>query len=139
MDDLTKKVKGRVQDPSVRVKNFDEVELGFNDEEALKEANRCLHCPKPRCMEGCPVSIAIPEFIQCIKDGNLEEAYKIISQSSSLPAVCGRVCPHEKQCQGHCVLGKKGTPIQIGKLEQFIADFDTKMQLRREKLPQKTR
>ena len=97
MDDL-KKVKGRVQDPSVRVNNFEEVELGYTDEQALAEANRCLHCMNPRCVQGCPVSIAIPEFIKCIKEGNIEEAYKIISKSSSLPAVCGRVCPQEKQC-----------------------------------------
>ena len=87
MEDL-KKVHGKVQAPQERVKNFKEVELGYTDEEALAEANRCLHCANPRCMQGCPVSIAIPEFIQCIKDGNLEEAYKVISKSSSLPAVC---------------------------------------------------
>ena len=122
MDDLTKKVKGRVQDPSERVKNFNEVELGFNDEEALGEASRCLHCMNPRCVQGCPVSIAIPDFIQCIKDGNLEEAYKIISKSSSLPAVCGRVCPQEKQCESMCIRGIKGEAISIGSLERYVAD-----------------
>ena len=93
-----KKVKGRVQEPSVRVTNFNEVELGFNDEEAHLEASRCLTCPKPRCMEGCPVKIQIPKFIKAIKDNDLKLAYEIITESSSLPAVCGRVCPQEKQC-----------------------------------------
>ena len=116
------KVRGRVQDPSVRVTNFDEVELGFNDEEALKEANRCLQCPNPRCMKGCPVNIAIPEFIKEIKDGNLEKAYEVISKSSSLPAVCGRVCPQEKQCEKMCVKGFKGDAISIGSLERYVAD-----------------
>ncbi len=121
MDGMNK-VHGSVQAPQERVKNFKEVELGFNDEQALEEANRCLHCPKPRCMEGCPVSIAIPEFIQCIKDGNIEEAYKIISKSSSLPAVCGRVCPQEKQCESMCVRGLKGEAVSIGSLERYVAD-----------------
>ena len=121
MDGMNK-VHGSVQAPQERVKNFKEVELGYNDEQALEEANRCLHCPKPRCMEGCPVSIAIPEFIQCIKDGNLEEAYKIISKSSSLPAVCGRVCPQEKQCESMCVRGLKGEAVSIGSLERYVAD-----------------
>ena len=116
------KVRGRVQDPSVRVTNFEEVELGFNDEEALKEANRCLQCPNPRCMKGCPVNIAIPEFIKEIKEGNLEKAYEVISKSSSLPAVCGRVCPQEKQCEKMCVNGFKGDAISIGSLERYVAD-----------------
>ena len=121
MDGMNK-VHGSVQAPQERVRNFKEVELGYSDEEALAEANRCLHCPKPRCMEGCPVSIAIPEFIQCIKDGNIEEAYKIISKSSSLPAVCGRVCPQEKQCESMCVRGLKGEAVSIGSLERYVAD-----------------
>ena len=121
MEDL-KKVHGKVQAPQERVKNFKEVELGYTDEEALAEANRCLHCANPRCMQGCPVSIAIPEFIQCIKDGNLEEAYKVISKSSSLPAVCGRVCPQEKQCESMCIRGFKGEAISIGSLERYVAD-----------------
>ena len=121
MEDL-KKVRGKVQAPQERVKNFKEVELGYTDAEALEEANRCLHCPNPRCMQGCPVSIAIPEFIQCIKEGNLEEAYKVISKSSSLPAVCGRVCPQEKQCESMCIRGFKGEAISIGSLERYVAD-----------------
>ena len=121
MDGMNK-VHGAVQEPQERVKNFKEVELGYTDEQALAEANRCLHCANPRCMQGCPVSIAIPDFIQCIKDGNLEEAYKIISKSSSLPAVCGRVCPQEKQCESLCVRGLKGEAISIGSLERYVAD-----------------
>ena len=116
------KVKGRLQEASERVHNFNEVEFGFNDEEALQEANRCLHCPKPRCMEGCPVSIQIPEFIQAIKDQDLKKAYEIISMSSSLPAVCGRVCPQEKQCESMCIKGLKGDAISIGSLERYVAD-----------------
>ncbi len=116
------KVRGRVQDPSVRVTNFEEVELGFNDEEALKEASRCLQCPNPRCVKGCPVNIAIPEFIKEIKEGHLDKAYEVISKSSSLPAVCGRVCPQEKQCEKMCVKGFKGDAISIGSLERYVAD-----------------
>ena len=121
-----KKVIGRVQAPEERVKNFNEVELGFNDEEALQEASRCLSCPKPRCVEGCPVNIAIPNFIKAIKEGNLEKAYEIISESSSLPAVCGRVCPQEKQCESKCVKGLKGDAISIGSLERYVADVAIK-------------
>ncbi len=121
MDGMNK-VHGSVQAPQERVKNFKEVELGYTKEQALEEASRCLHCPKPRCMEGCPVNIAIPDFIACIKEGNIEEAYKIISKSSSLPAVCGRVCPQEKQCESMCVRGVKGDAISIGSLERYVAD-----------------
>lgn len=121
-----KKVKGRVQAPEERVKNFSEVELGYNDEEALEEASRCLNCPKPRCMEGCPVKIQIPKFIKAIKDGDLKLAYEIITESSSLPAVCGRVCPQEKQCEKMCVKGLKGDAISIGSLERYVADVAMK-------------
>jgi glutamate synthase (NADPH/NADH) small chain len=117
------KVKGKIQDAKTRVKNFDEVELGYTKEEALKEANRCLHCLKPRCVEGCPVGIMIPEFIKCIKEDNIEGAYEVISQSSSLPAICGRVCPQEKQCEAMCIKGIKGDAISIGTLERFVADY----------------
>ena len=116
------KVKGRLQEASERVKNFEEVEFGYNDEEALQEASRCLQCKNPRCMTGCPVSIEIPNFIHAIKEGNLKEAYEIISRSSSLPAVCGRVCPQEKQCESMCVKGLKGEAISIGSLERYVAD-----------------
>ena len=120
MDDT--KVKGRVQEAKERVNNFEEVELGYNSEEALKEASRCLQCVNPRCMKGCPVSIMIPEFIKCIKENDIKGAYEVISRSSSLPAVCGRVCPQEKQCESMCVKGLKGDAISIGSLERYVAD-----------------
>ncbi len=116
------KVKGRLQDAKERVHNFNEVEFGYNDEEALQEATRCLQCLNPRCMTGCPVSIEIPNFIKAIKEGNLKEAYEVITKSSSLPAVCGRVCPQEKQCEAKCVKGLKGEAISIGSLERYVAD-----------------
>ena len=116
------KVRGKIQDASKRIHNFEEVELGYTKEEAKKEAARCLHCQNPRCMKGCPVSIEIPEFIQAIKEENIEKAYQIISKSSSLPAVCGRVCPQEKQCEAMCIKGFKGDAISIGSLERYVAD-----------------
>ena len=101
----------REQNPQVRATNFDEVCYGYNKEEAMEEAARCLNCKKPKCVEGCPVSIDIPAFIAEVKEGNFEEAFKIISQSSALPAVCGRVCPQESQCEGKCIRGIKGEPV----------------------------
>lgn len=121
MEDL-KKVKMRTQSPSARAKNFEEVELGYNREEALKEASRCLHCKLPKCVEGCPVKIRIPDFIAAVKEDNIKKAYNIISESSSLPAICGRVCPQEKQCEGQCIRGLKGEAISIGYLERYVAD-----------------
>ena len=120
------RVKVREQDPKERAKNFDEVCLGYNEEEAIMEANRCLNCNKPRCITGCPVSINIPKFIKEIKEKNFEEAIKVISEYSTLPAICGRVCPQESQCEGKCVLGIKGEAVSIGKLERFIADWSYK-------------
>lgn len=117
------KVKGKVQKPNERVKNFLEVELGYNDKEAIEEANRCLQCNNPRCVKGCPVSIAIPQFIKAIKENDLAKAYEIILESSSLPAVCGRVCPQEKQCESMCIRGLKGDAISIGSLERYVADY----------------
>ena len=117
------KVPVREQEPLVRAKNFDEVCLGYNKEEAMEEATRCLGCKKPKCVEGCPVSIDIPGFIKEVKEGNFEQAYQVIAKSSALPAVCGRVCPQESQCEGVCVLGVKGEPESIGKLERFVADW----------------
>ena len=116
------KVKMRTQEPNVRNKNFNEVELGYTDEEAMKEAERCLHCKIPKCIEGCPVKIQIPEFIAAIKENNIAKAYDILSESTSLPAVCGRVCPQEKQCESKCVKGIKGDAIAIGSLERYVAD-----------------
>ena len=121
--DVLKKVPVREQDPKVRATNFEEVCLGYNKEEAMEEASRCLKCKNARCMKGCPVSINIPGFIKEVQDGNFEEAAKIIAQSSALPAVCGRVCPQESQCEGQCVRGVKGEPISIVKLERFVADW----------------
>ena len=121
--DVLKKVPVREQDPKVRATNFDEVCLGYNKEEAMAEASRCLKCKNARCMGGCPVSINIPGFIKEVENGDFEAAAKIIAQSSALPAVCGRVCPQETQCEGVCVRGVKGEPISIGKLERFVADW----------------
>ncbi|MCI7442673.1 MAG: NADPH-dependent glutamate synthase [Clostridium sp.] len=121
--DRMKRVPVREQDPKVRATNFEEVCLGYNEEEAVKEASRCLNCKNPRCMGKCPVSVPIPRFIEQVKNRNFEEAAKIIAEASALPAVCGRVCPQEKQCEGQCVLGIKGEAIAIGKLERFVADW----------------
>ena len=121
--DVMKKVPVREQAPDVRNKNFDEVCLGYNKEEAMEEATRCLNCKNARCVQGCPVSIDIPAFIHQVKEGNIEEAYKIIGKSSALPAVCGRVCPQETQCEGQCIRGIKVEAISIGKLERFVADW----------------
>lgn len=115
------------------------VDKQFTTKEAITEAKRCLNCKKPTCVAGCPIDNHIPDFIHQLSLGNVGAAMSIINENSSLPAICGRVCPHEKQCMGNCILGKKGNPIQIGKLETFIADFDTDMNLIRENLPQKTR
>ena len=111
------------QDPKVRATNFEEVCLGYTEEEAVQEASRCLNCKKPLCVTQCPVAINIPEFIQCVKNREFEQAAKIIAKSSALPAVCGRVCPQETQCEGKCVLGVKGDAVAIGKLERFVADW----------------
>ena len=121
--DVLNRVPVREQEPQVRAANFEEVCLGYNEEEAKAEAARCLNCKNAQCMKGCPVSINIPAFIAQVKEGNFEEAYHIISQSSALPAVCGRVCPQESQCEGKCIRGIKGEPVAIGKLERFVADW----------------
>lgn len=121
--DVLKKVPVREQDARVRATNFEEVCLGYNKEEAIEEAVRCINCKNAQCIKGCPVSIDIPGFIEKVKDGDIEAAYQIISESSALPAVCGRVCPQESQCEGKCIRGIKGEPISIGKLERFVADW----------------
>lgn len=112
-----------VQDPKVRAHNFDEVALGYTEEVAILEAQRCLNCKNQPCVNGCPVNIHIPEFIAKVKEGEFEEAYKIINQSSSLPAVCGRVCPQESQCEKVCTVGIRFEPVGIGRLERFVADY----------------
>ena len=120
--DMMVRIPVREQDPKVRATNFGEVCLGYNKEEAEAEAARCLNCKNPRCVQGCPVSIDIPGFITKIKESDVKGAYDVISQSSALPAVCGRVCPQETQCEGVCVRGIKGEPVSIGKLERYVAD-----------------
>ena len=123
MADVLKKVPVREQAPNVRAANFEEVCLGYNKEEAMEEAARCINCKNAKCVQGCPVSINIPAFIHEVKEGNIEAAYQVISESSALPAICGRVCPQESQCEGKCIRGIKGEPISIGKLERFVADW----------------
>ena len=118
---------------------FHEIEEGYSMLEAINEAKRCLHCKVPQCKTGCPISHDIPDWIHELSKGNLGNAMRIINDKSNLPSVCGRVCPHEKQCEGHCILNKKGKGIRVGKLERFIADFDGDMELIREKLQPKTR
>lgn len=121
--DVMKRIPVREQDPKVRATNFKEVCLGYNKEEAMAEAGRCLDCKNPQCQKGCPVSIDIPAFIREIKEGKMEEAYEVISKYSALPAVCGRVCPQESQCESKCIRGIKGDAVSIGKLERFTADW----------------
>ena len=118
-----KKNEMPVQSPDVRNKNFSEVALGYTEEQAIDEAKRCLNCKNHPCVSGCPVNISIPEFIKEVAEGNFEEAYKVITRQSSLPAVCGRVCPQETQCERNCVRGIKGEPVAIGRLERFVADY----------------
>lgn len=117
------KVKMPQQDPGLRSHNFDEVTLGYTPEMAIEEANRCLNCKNRPCVNGCPVNVMIPEFITCIKNGEFEKAYEVLKETNSLPAVCGRVCPQESQCESKCVRGIKGEPVAIGRLERFAADY----------------
>ena len=121
--DVMKKIPVREQDAKERATNFEEVCLGYNKEEAMNEASRCINCKNAQCIKGCPVAINIPGFIEKIKDGDIESAYQVISESSSLPAICGRVCPQESQCEGKCIRGIKGEAVSIGKLERFAADW----------------
>lgn len=118
---------------------FAEINKGFTTKEAIEEAKRCLNCKNPLCVQGCPIEHNIPGFIHHLSMGNIGGAMQIINEKSNLPAICGRVCPHEKQCEGHCILNKKNNPVRVGKLERFIADFDSDMQLIKEKLRPKTR
>ena len=121
--DMMKKVPVREQDPKVRATNFEEVCYGYNEEEAVMEASRCLNCKNARCVNGCPVKIDIPAFISQVKEKDYIGAANTIAKSSALPAVCGRVCPQESQCEGQCVRGIKGEAVSIGKLERFVADW----------------
>ena len=121
--DVMKKIPVREQDAKERATNFEEVCLGYDAKEAMAEATRCINCKNAQCVKGCPVNIDIPGFISKVKDGEFKEAYDVISKSSALPAVCGRVCPQESQCEGKCIRGIKGEPISIGKLERFVADW----------------
>ena len=130
--DVMKKVPVAEQDPKVRAANFDEVNLGYTKDEAVLEASRCLTCKNPKCVEGCPVSINIPGFISRLKESDVEGAYNVISLSSSLPAVCGRVCPQETQCEAQCIRGIKGEAVSIGRLERFVADTAKEMGLKPE-------
>jgi len=123
--DVLKKVPVREQDAKERAANFEEVCLGYNLEEAQCEASRCINCKNAQCVKGCPVAIDIPGFISQVKEGNIEKAYQVISEASALPAICGRVCPQESQCEGKCIRGIKGEPVSIGKLERFVADWAT--------------
>ena len=122
MNDGLKKTPMSMLDKNERIHNFDEVELGYTHDEAIKEASRCLQCKNPQCMKGCPVGHKIPEWIKAIKEDRLDDAYKIISEVSSLPAICGRVCPQEQQCEKKCIRGLKGEAIAIGALERYVAD-----------------
>ena len=121
--DVLNRVPVREQEPAVRAKNFEEVCYGYNEEEAMAEAARCIGCKNAQCVKGCPVSINIPKFILEVKEGKFKDAAATIAESSALPAVCGRVCPQESQCEGKCIRGFKGDPISIGKLERFVADW----------------
>lgn len=112
------------QEPKVRAKNFNEVALGYTEELALEEASRCLQCPKPQCVAGCPVEVPIPEFVKCIREKKYAEGIAMIKSKNALPAVCGRVCPQEEQCQVKCVVGKVGEPVSVGRLERFLADWE---------------
>lgn len=123
MNDINKKNPMPSQDPNVRNHNFNEVALGYTEEMALDEAKRCLHCKNQPCVSGCPVNVRIPEFIAKVAEGKFEEAYEILTSTNSLPAICGRVCPQESQCEGKCVRGIKGEPVGVGRLERFVADW----------------
>ncbi len=112
------------QEPLVRAKNFNEVALGYSDEQALAEANRCIQCPKRSCVDGCPVGVDIPDFILAVREGNMPEAVRVLKAKNSLPGICGRVCPQESQCEATCVIAKKGAPIAIGRLERYVADWE---------------
>lgn len=128
-----------IDQPEKKISNFAEINVGYTTKEAIDEAKRCLNCKNPLCVQGCPIDHNIPGFIAELAKGNVGGAMQIINEKSNLPAICGRVCPHEKQCEGHCILNKKNNPVRVGKLERFIADFDSEMELTKERLKPKTR
>jgi glutamate synthase (NADPH/NADH) small chain len=121
------------QSPQERAKNYKEVALGYSQEEALKEASRCLQCKKRNCTEGCPVGVNIPEFIKALHDDNMPEAVKALKAKNSLPGICGRVCPQESQCEAACTLAKQKAPVAIGRLERYVADWEFANQAKTEK------
>jgi glutamate synthase (NADPH) small chain len=123
------------QDPRVRRANFNEVALGFTEEQAIEEAKRCLQCKKPKCVEGCPVEVRIPDFIKCVATGDFDRAIKEIKTVNALPAICGRVCPQETQCEASCILGKKGEPVSVGRLERFVSDREQEPEVEIPKKP----
>jgi glutamate synthase (NADPH/NADH) small chain len=129
-------VKMPKQEPKARGRNFNEVALGYTEQQALEEANRCLQCPKPQCVAGCPVGICIPDFVKLLKEGKYAEAAEKIKERNALPAICGRVCPQEEQCQKFCIMGKVGEPVSIGRLERFVADWERS---RGAKIPEKVK
>ena len=135
--DVLKRVPVREQDPKVRATNFEEVCYGYNKEEAMAEASRCLNCKNAQCMKGCPVSINIPAFVEQVKNGDFTKAYEIISESSALPAVCGRVCPQESQCEGKCIRGFKGDPVSIRKVLRDLLLIQQERMASSQRQPQK--
>lgn len=132
MTDMLKKVSMPHQDAKVRKNNFEEVTFGYNAEMAIAESKRCLNCKNKPCISGCPVNVKIPDFISHIQKGEFEEAYQVIKETNSLPAVCGRVCPQESQCECKCVRGLKGEPVAIGRLERFAADYHIEHNIKEE-------
>ena len=127
-----------LQDPEERIHNFNEVALGYDEATAIEEAKRCLNCKRPMCVRACPVYVTIPEFIHALSEGDLKESARLLKRKTSFPAVCGRVCPQESQCEGKCVLGIKGEPVAIGRLERFVADWDATQPQEKPELPEKT-
>ena len=123
------------QDPSARGRNFDEVALGYSADQAMEEAKRCLKCKNPKCILGCPVEVDIPAFISLVAEGDFEGAIAKVKDKNVLPAICGRVCPQENQCEAVCVLGRRGEPLAIGRLERFAADFPEAMKLKEGRVP----
>ena len=136
MDIVPKRHPMPSQEPAVRARNFKEVALGYDMQVAVEEAKRCLNCKNQPCVSGCPVKIEIPDFIAHVKEGNFEEAYQVIAKTSSLPAVCGRVCPQENQCESKCTLGVKFEPVAIGRLERFVADWHNENATQKPTLPE---